>query len=127
MNQNSNTFATRLQSQLLLRGKPISPTRLAREFNTCWRGAPVSTNAVRKWLYGPTLPKMEKIQVLAEVLDTSVEWLRWGQLSEIDKKETDFSDPRLVESLFRDWLLLNQANKQLLSAMLAFLLKQQNL
>ena len=78
MTQDLNSFAKRLQSQLLLRGKPISPTLLAREFNLRWRGSPVSTNAARKWLYGPTLPKMEKIQVLAKILGTSAEWLRWG-------------------------------------------------
>jgi hypothetical protein len=136
MTQELNSFATRLQSQLQLRGKTISPTLLAREFNLRWRGSPVSTNAARKWLYGSTLPKMEKIEVLAKMLGTSPDWLRWGHSSDVAKTEnvfqkinteTSFIEKQLAESVLHDWLLLNHANKQLISAMLDFLLKQQNL
>lgn len=135
MNQDLDSFAERLRSQLLLRGKIISPTFLAREFNLRWRGVPISTNAARKWLYGPTLPKMEKIQVLAKMLGTSAEWLRWGQSSDASVAEsispqsvTDMMlvEKQLAESVLHDWSLLNHANKQLISAMLDFLLKQQN-
>lgn len=136
MTQELNSFAERLQSQLQLRGKKISPTVLAREFNLRWKESPISTNAARKWLYGPTLPKMEKIEVLAKMLGTSANWLRWGESSDVAKIEivlqkvnsqTSFTDQQLAESVLHDWSLLNQANKELISAMLDFLLKQQNL
>ena len=136
MNQDLNSFAKRLQSQLLLRGKPISPTLLAREFNLRWRGSPVSTNAARKWLYGPTLPKMEKIQVLAKMLGTSAEWLRWGPNTDLvvtgsarSKQPVDlnFTELQLAESVLHDWSLLTDANKKLISALLDFLLTQQHL
>ena len=136
MNQDQNSFAKRLQSQLLLRGKPISPTLLAREFNLRWRGSPVSTNAARKWLYGPTLPKMEKIQVLAKILGTSPEWLRWGPNNDLvvtgsarSKQPVDlsFTEMQLAESVLHDWSLLTDANKKLISALLDFLLTQQHL
>jgi hypothetical protein len=136
MNQDQNSFAKRLQSQLLLRGKPISPTLLAREFNLRWRGSPVSTNAARKWLYGPTLPKMEKIQVLAKILGTSAEWLRWGPNNDLvvtgsarSKQPVDlsFTEMQLAESVLHDWSLLTDANKKLISALLDFLLTQQHL
>jgi hypothetical protein len=136
MTQDLNSFAKRLQSQLLLRGKPISPTLLAREFNLRWRGSPVSTNAARKWLYGPTLPKMEKIQVLAKMLGTSAEWLRWGPNTDLvvtgsarPKQPVDlnFTELQLAESVLHDWSLLTDANKKLISALLDFLLTQQHL
>jgi hypothetical protein len=136
MNQDLNSFAKRLQSQLLLRGKPVSPTLLAREFNLRWRGSPVSTNAARKWLYGPTLPKMEKIQVLAKMLGTSAEWLRWGPNTDLvvtgstrSKQSVDlsFTEMQLAESVLHDWSLLTDANKKLISALLDFLLTQQHL
>lgn len=135
MTQELNSFAMRLQSQLQLRGKTISPTLLAREFNLRWRGAPISTNAARKWLYGPTLPKMEKIEVLAKMLGTSADWLRWGQSSDTAKAEmmaqknnVDLSliEKQLAESVLHDWSLLTHTNKQLISAILDFLLKQQS-
>lgn len=136
MTQDQNSFAKRLQSQLLLRGKPISPTLLAREFNLRWRGSPVSTNAARKWLYGPTLPKMEKIQVLAKMLGTSAEWLRWGTNTDLvvagsarSKQPLDrnFTEMQVAESVLHDWSLLTEANKNLISALLDFLLTQQHL
>ena len=136
MTQDLNSFAKRLQSQLQLRGKPVSPTLLAREFNLRWRGSPVSTNAARKWLYGPTLPKMEKIQVLAKMLGTSAEWLRWGANTDWvitgstrTKQSVDlnFTEMQLAESVLHDWLLLTDANKKLISALLDFLLTQQHL
>jgi hypothetical protein len=129
MTQTMNSFAERLQSQLRLRGKPISPTLLAREFNLRWRGSPVSTNAARKWLYGPTLPKMEKIHVLAKMLGTSAEWLRWGQETVHQAMPTNvtLTDKQLAESVLHDWSLLTHANKQLISAILDLLLKQQSL
>lgn len=136
MNHESNSFAERLQSQLRLRGKSASPTLLAREFNLRWRGAPVSTNAARKWLQGDALPKMEKIQVLAKMLGTSAEWLRWGQYSgqrleamtAVFNPAVDSSvlSKQLAESVMHDWSLLTQENKELISSILDFLLKQQN-
>lgn len=134
MTQDQNSFAARLQSQLVLREKPISPTALAREFNLRWRGAPVSTNAARKWLYGPTMPKMEKIQVLAKMLGTSSEWLRWGQNTDLvanrftrpkQPADLNFTDLQLAETVLHDWALLTEANKQLISGILELLLKQQ--
>ncbi len=136
MTQDFNSFATRLQSQLLLRGKPVSPTLLAREFNLRWRGSPISTNAVRKWLYGPTLPKMEKIQVLAKMLGTSAEWLRWGQNTDLagtgstrSKQPVDlnFTELQLAESVLHDWSLLTDTNTRLISAILDFLLKHERI
>ncbi len=127
MTPKETSFADRLQSQLLLRGKPVSPTLLAREFNLRWLGVPISTNAARKWLYGPTLPKMEKIQVLAKMLGTSAEWLRWGKASDTEMNEAQFLDKQLAESVLHDWSLLNKTNKQLISALLDFMLKQQKI
>ncbi len=136
MTQDSISFSERLHSQLRLRGKSASPTLLAREFNLRWRGAPISTNAARKWLQGDAMPKMEKIQVLAKMLGTSAEWLRWGQYSDERlgaitaelKPSVDSGQlsKQLAESVMHDWSLLTQENKQLISALLDYLLKRQN-
>ncbi len=134
MAQELDTFAERLQRQLQLRGKPISPTALARDFNLRWRGQPISVNAARKWIYGETLPKMEKIQLLAKMLGTSAEWLRWGQSSELSISTTNSNDishsklinKQLAESVLHDWSLLNSNNQQLILTILDFLLNQQN-
>jgi hypothetical protein len=78
---------------------------------------------------------MEKIEVLAKMLGTSAEWLRWGQSSDTaraelmaQKNNVDRSliEKQLAESVLHDWSLLTHTNKQLISAILDFLLKQQN-
>lgn len=55
-----------------------SPTRLAREFNRRYPGAPVTLHASRKWLNGEALPAQDKLRVLAEWLAVTPEWLRFG-------------------------------------------------
>lgn len=59
-----------------------SPTRLTLKFNLRYRGAPVSTQAVRKWLEGKTIPSQDKLVVLAQWLNVSAHWLRFGTKDE---------------------------------------------
>jgi len=122
----SKSFAARLQHQLALRGRPISPTQLARDFNLRWRGTPVSTNAARNWLHGPTLPTMDKIQVLAKMLGTSAEWLRWGELKNIQDKY-HISQEYLINDQIHNlnktdsgWSLLSKENRDLISHIVIF-------
>lgn len=61
-----------------------SPTRIAREFNLRYHGDPVTTQAVRKWLSGQSLPSQDKIRALAGWLDVPAQWLRFG---ETERKE----------------------------------------
>ena len=74
-------FTARLESLLLKKGSTLSPTALARDFNLRWRGVPVTVNATRKWLMGQAMPTMDKIAVLANMLNTSQDWLRFGDSS----------------------------------------------
>ncbi len=80
------------------------------------------------------MPKMEKIQVLAKMLGTSSEWLRWGQNTDLvanrftrpkQPADLNFTDLQLAETVLHDWALLTEANKQLISGILELLLKQQ--
>jgi hypothetical protein len=80
-NHVSLEFSRRLESLPLSNNRTLSPTALARDFNLRWRGAPVTVNAVRKWLVGDAIPTMDKLTVLASLLDTSEDWFRWGDNS----------------------------------------------
>lgn len=55
-----------------------SPTYIAREFNLRYHGTPITTQAVRKWLAGESLPSQDKIRALALWLDVPPQWLRFG-------------------------------------------------
>lgn len=56
-----------------------SPTQVAREFNLRYHGDPVTTQGVRKWLTGDSLPSQDKVRVLSEWLGVPVQWLRFGE------------------------------------------------
>lgn len=55
------------------------PTGIAREFNLRYQGAPVTAQAVRKWLLGESLPSQDKVRTLASWLEISPHWLRFGE------------------------------------------------
>jgi transcriptional regulator with XRE-family HTH domain len=57
----------------------LSPTHVARAFNLRYHGDPVSTQSVRKWLTGRSLPSQDKLRVLAEWLGVAPQWLRFGE------------------------------------------------
>ena len=72
-------FSARLLSALKRAGiKNVSPTYIAREFNRRYPGKAVTTQAVRKWIAGESIPVQEKIRVLSEWLGVSAQWLRFG-------------------------------------------------
>lgn len=131
-----HAFTKRLETLLLKKGKTLSPTALARDFNLRWRGMPVTVNATRKWLMGQSMPTMDKLSVLANLLNTSEDWLRWGDMAA--EKKTNFSYNQVSEavvsgleinekSFAQDFKLLNANNKQVIGAVMEVLLNQQQL
>jgi transcriptional regulator with XRE-family HTH domain len=73
-------FSRRLKDAMRkARMEPAGPTRVAREFNLRYHGDPVTTQAIRKWLTGEALPSQDKIRALAQWLEVSPQWLRYGE------------------------------------------------
>lgn len=127
-----SAFSTRLQQQLLNKGKKNSPTSLAREFNLRWRGVPVTPNAVRKWLLGESLPTMDKMEVLANMLGVSTDWLRWDDPESTAKGAwLDHSADNVLpienmeKAVIQDYRLLNVSNKKIVFSLMEILLKEQ--
>ena len=74
-----HAFARRLKESLRkAEVDPRSSTRVAREFNLRYPGDPISTQAVRKWLEGESLPSQDKLRALALWLEVPAQWLRFG-------------------------------------------------
>ncbi len=133
-NQDLKAFTLRLEMLLEKKGKTLSPTALARDFNLRWRGMPVTVNATRKWLMGQAMPTMDKLAVLANMLNASEDWLRWGAMSVDEPVNQSYDQPvssnrlelrNAEKSLTQDFKLLNETNKQVVTAVLEVLLKQQ--
>ncbi|MFM0042521.1 helix-turn-helix transcriptional regulator [Paraburkholderia sediminicola] len=72
-----HAFAKRLEDSLPkdLRGG----TALSKKFNFLYASGPaVSPQTAHKWLSGTTIPKPDKLRVLAEWLQVDLHWLQYG-------------------------------------------------
>jgi len=78
MEKSSDKFAKRLREAMQASGYEAKPSVLEREFNLRYMGRPMTLHGVRRWLLGETLPKQDKIEVLAEWLRIPPQQLRYG-------------------------------------------------
>jgi len=71
-------FSARLRAAMTAAGMEISGTELERAFNRKWGKTPISVQAAWNWLNGRTMPRNDKLQVLAKVLRTDPHVLQYG-------------------------------------------------
>ena len=72
-------FAARLKQALKRASKKIeTSSQLATQFNLRHPADPITPQAAQKWLSGTARPTVDKIKTLANWLDVSDEWLRFG-------------------------------------------------
>ena len=71
-------FANRLREAMTNAGYTARPSVLEREFNTRYWGAPVTIQAVSRWLNAQAIPSQDKLQALAEWLKVEPQVLRFG-------------------------------------------------
>ena len=106
-----------------------SPTRIAREFNLRYHGDPVTTQAVRKWLTGKSLPSQDKIRALALWLDVLPQWLRFGEAERREDrahmmaKQDAASYKMEINWIAKKLDLLNEPHKKMVLEMVYALLR----
>jgi hypothetical protein len=71
-------FSARLRAAMTAAGMEISGTALERAFNRKWGKEPVSVQAAWNWINGRTVPRNDKLQVLARLLRTDPHALQYG-------------------------------------------------
>jgi len=72
-------FAARLKQALKRSSKRIeTASELATQFNLRHHAEPITAQAAQKWLTGTARPTVDKIKTLADWLDVSEQWLRFG-------------------------------------------------
>jgi transcriptional regulator with XRE-family HTH domain len=125
-------FSQRLCESVAAMGWAESPTLVAREFNLRWRGKMVTVNAVRKWMLGESMPTLDKMQVLADLLGVSQDWLRWGVVQGATTNEAQplyikqsRPDGSSVLSLTQDVRLLTESHLKLVQALVTAMLVEQ--
>ncbi len=69
---------------MIAAGYEPKPAVLEREFNQRYWGQPMTLHGVRRWLLGESLPKQDKVLVLAEWLRVPPQQLRYGV--EVEKR-----------------------------------------
>jgi transcriptional regulator with XRE-family HTH domain len=75
-------FAERLNVAITDKGYKQSPTVIGNLLNQHFQGRPVTPHTARNWLLGKAMPTQDKLVLLAKLLDTSPEQLRFGRSSE---------------------------------------------
>jgi len=125
-------FSQRLCEAVTAMGWDESPTLVAREFNLRWRGKMVTVNAVRKWMLGESMPTLDNLQVLADLLGVSQDWLRWGvvQSTSVNTGQPLYikqtrPDNSSVQSLTQDVRLLTDSHLKLVQALVTAMLVEQ--
>jgi transcriptional regulator with XRE-family HTH domain len=117
-------FSQRLHAALQRAGvRQISPTKLAIDFNTHHQGKPVTTQAAHKWLNGMAIPGQDKIRTLAEWLNASPQWLRYGEAEKKTKGQTIQPYRTLEELMLTDFRKLNEANQTIARELVSTLLR----
>ena len=71
-------FSTRLRTAMTAAGLEISGTELERAFNKKWGKTPISVQAAWNWINGKTMPRNDKLPVLAKLLKVDPHALLYG-------------------------------------------------
>ncbi len=71
-------FSARLRAAMKAAGLKISGTELERAFNRKWNKTPISVQAVTRWINGESLPRNDKLQLLAKMLRVDPHALLYG-------------------------------------------------
>ena len=71
-------FSTRLRAAMTDAGLDISGTELERAFNRKWGKTPISVQAAWNWINGKTMPRNDKLPVLAKLLKVDPHALLYG-------------------------------------------------
>ena len=91
-------FSMRLIAGLRNAGYKPSPTSLSREFNLRAPQTRVTVHGCRKWLVGSAIPTQAKLRVLAEWLGVTLDWLRFGAVTDATGQPPAFGGPVPVAS-----------------------------
>jgi len=71
-------FAARLRAALKAAGIDASPASLEKRFNSRYGGMPVTQQAISHWLLGKSMPRQDKIRVLAAIVGIDPHALQFG-------------------------------------------------
>jgi len=78
MDKEKAEFAARLRAALEARGIEASAAVVEKRFNSRYEGAAVTAQAISGWLNGKSIPKQDKLRVLASLVGMEPHELQFG-------------------------------------------------
>jgi len=78
MKTHHEKFSERLRAAIVNAGYKAEAAVLEREFNQRYFGKGVTLHGVNKWLKGQSIPRLDKIEVLAKWLNVPLDELTFG-------------------------------------------------
>lgn len=78
MDKEKVAFAARLRGALEAKGIEASPVVVEKRFNSRYEGAAVTQQAISGWLNGKSIPKQDKLRVLAALVGMEPYELQYG-------------------------------------------------
>ncbi len=101
VNHERAQFAERVIEALASRNMPVSATALQRAFNERHPDLAISVHSARKWLMGQSIPTQARLRALADVLQVSANWLRFGEEVTVTKNKSLSVQEQLLIQQFR--------------------------
>ena len=94
-------FAQRVNTALAARDMPASATALQRAFNERYPELAISVHAARKWVMGESIPTQARLRAVADVLQVSATWLRFGEEMAASKNKSLSVQEHMLVQQFR--------------------------
>jgi len=91
MDKEKAAFAARLRGALEAKGIGVSPAVLEPRFNARYGGAAVTPQAISGWLNGKSIPKLDKLHVLAGIVGMDPNELLFGGKPAVGEGKPDWS------------------------------------
>ena len=89
MDKEKAAFAARLRGALEAKGIEASAAVIEKRFNSRYGGAAVTAQAISGWLNGKSIPKQDKLRVLAAIVGMEPHELQFGGKPAVGEGKAD--------------------------------------
>jgi hypothetical protein len=113
-------FSARLRAALKEARIDASPVVLEKRFNSRYEGAPVTSQAISGWLNGKSIPRQDKLRVLAALVGVDAHVLQYGGVSASGTRSR-------VGEVAQAWEGLSPAERAMVDAYIALAPSQRKL
>jgi len=124
MDKEKAEFAARLRAALEAKGIEASAAVVEKRFNSRYDGAAVTAQAVSGWLNGKSIPKQDKLRVLAALVGMEPHELQFGGGSRIGDAGAEWPHALTAQdrTMLDAYLSLPAAQRRLVRGLVAVLL-----